>query len=116
MRFLMFEIIWAVSHRGDFDSTKNMFILVQFFPLHLWEGPSQWAQPQDKYKYNYTEEFWAMPDTIKAKDSTAIAETIENYFLSGEVDKIEIAYSRLGLGDLYDLIVLIFQIFQLPVR
>jgi len=48
----------------------------------------------DKYKYNYTEEFWAMPDTIKAKDSTAIAETIENYFLSGEVDKIEIAYSR----------------------
>ena len=57
----------------------------------------QWAEPQDKYKYNYTEEFWAMPDTIKAKDSTAIAETIENYFLSGEVDKIEIAYSRLGL-------------------
>ena len=75
----------------------------------------QWAH-EDKYKYNYTEEFWAMPDTIKAKDSTAIAETIENYFLSGEVDKIEIAYSRLGLGDLYDLIVLIFQIFQLPVR
>ena len=37
-----------------------------------------------------------MPDTIKAKDSTAMAETIENYFLSGEVDKIEIAYSRLG--------------------
>ena len=37
-----------------------------------------------------------MPDTIKAKDSTEIAETIENYFLSGEVDKIEIAYSRLG--------------------
>ena len=56
----------------------------------------QWAH-QDKYKYNYTEEFWAMPDTIKAKDSTEIAETIENYFLSGEVDKIEIAYSRLGL-------------------
>ena len=57
--------------------------------------PFQWAH-QDKYKYNYTEEFWAMPDTIKAKDSTEIAETIENYFLSGEVDKIEIAYSRLG--------------------
>ena len=32
----------------------------------------QWAH-EDKYKYNYTEEFWAMPDTIKAKDSTAIA-------------------------------------------
>ena len=89
-----------------------------FFSLHLWEGAwvsSQWAH-QDKYKYNYTEEFWAMPDTIKAKDSTAIAETIENYFLSGEVDKIEIAYSRPGLGDLEDFIVLIFQIFQLPVR
>jgi hypothetical protein len=41
-----------------------------------------------------------MPDTIKAKDSTAIAETIENYFLSGEVDKIEIAYSRLGWDQL----------------
>lgn len=49
---------------------------------------------EDKYTYNYTEEFWPMPDTIKAKDSTAIAETLENYFLSGEVDKIEIAYSR----------------------
>ena len=59
----------------------------------------QWAH-EDKYKYNYTEEFWAMPDTIKAKDSTAIAETIENYFLSGEVDKIEIAYSRLGWDQL----------------
>ena len=35
-----------------------------------------------------------MPDTIRAKDSTEIAETIENYFLSGEVDKVEIAYSR----------------------
>ena len=35
-----------------------------------------------------------MPDTIRAKDSTDIAETIENYFLSGEVDKVEIAYSR----------------------
>ena len=44
--------------------------------------------------YNYTEEFWPMPDTIRAKDSTEIAETIENYFLSGEVDKVEIAYSR----------------------
>ena len=40
------------------------------------------------------QEFWVMPDTIKAKDSTEIAETLENYFLSGEVDKIEIAYSR----------------------
>lgn len=47
-----------------------------------------------KEKYNYTQEFWPMPDTIKAKDSSAIAETLENYFLSGEVDKIEIAYSR----------------------
>lgn len=47
-----------------------------------------------KENYNYTQEFWPMPDTIKAKDSSAIAETLENYFLSGEVDKIEIAYSR----------------------
>ena len=29
------------------------------------------------------QEFWPMPDTIKAKDSTSIAETLENYFLSG---------------------------------
>jgi len=49
---------------------------------------------KDKYNYNYTTEFWPMPDTIRAKDSTEIAETLENYFLSGEVDKIEIAYSR----------------------
>ena len=28
------------------------------------------------------------------QDSSAIAETLENYFLSGEVDKIEIVYSR----------------------
>ena len=48
----------------------------------------------DEENYNYTEEFWPMPDTIRAKDSTDIAETIENYFLSGEVDKVEIAYSR----------------------
>ena len=29
-----------------------------------------------------------------SQDSSAIAETLENYFLSGEVDKIEIVYSR----------------------
>ena len=44
--------------------------------------------------YNYTEEWFTMPDTIKAKDSAKIAEVLQNYFLSGEVDKIEIVYSR----------------------
>eukprot|EP00913_Durusdinium_trenchii_P016701 g15700.t1 len=41
-----------------------------------------------------SKEFWPMPDTITAKESTAIAETIENYFLADQVDKIEICYSR----------------------
>mmetsp|Transcript_47107 Transcript_47107/g.88088 ORF Transcript_47107/g.88088 Transcript_47107/m.88088 type:complete len:437 (+) Transcript_47107:58-1368(+) len=48
----------------------------------------------DKCKYNYTEEWFSMPDTIKAKDSAEIAEVLQNYFLSGEVDKIEIVYTR----------------------
>ena len=43
---------------------------------------------------NFTGESWPMPDTIAASVSTEIAETLENYFLSGEVDKIEIVYSR----------------------
>ena len=34
------------------------------------------------------QEFWPMPDTIKAKDSTAIAETLENYFLSGWMSQV----------------------------
>jgi len=34
------------------------------------------------------QEFWPMPDTIKAKDSTAIAETLENYFLSGWMGQV----------------------------
>ncbi|CAJ1334622.1 unnamed protein product [Effrenium voratum] len=49
--------------------------------------------PKD-IKFNYTEEWFPMPDTIKAKDSAEIAEVLENYFLSGEVDKIEIAYGK----------------------
>merc|ERR1712039_1062481 len=35
-----------------------------------------------------------MPDTITAKIANEISETLCNYFLSGEVDKIEIVYSR----------------------
>ena len=44
--------------------------------------------------FNYTEEWFSMPDTIRAKDSAEIAEVLQNYFLSGEVDKVEIVYSR----------------------
>jgi len=45
-------------------------------------------------EYNYTEEWFTMPDSIRAKDSAEIAEVLQNYFLAGEVDKIEIAYGR----------------------
>ena len=50
--------------------------------------------PGKDIEYNYTQEWFTMPDTIRAKDSAEIAEVLQNYFLSGEVDKIEIAYGR----------------------
>merc|ERR1711972_438692 len=43
---------------------------------------------------NYTGSFFDMPDTITAKTANEISETLRNYFLSGEVDKIEMVYTR----------------------
>merc|ERR1711972_920472 len=43
---------------------------------------------------NFTGSFFDMPDTITAKVANDISESLRNYFLSGEVDKIEIIYSR----------------------
>merc|ERR1712039_1085425 len=43
---------------------------------------------------NYTEAFFNMPDTITAKVANEIGESMRNFFLSGEVDKIEIIYNR----------------------
>merc|ERR1711972_811775 len=40
-------------------------------------------------KLNFTGSFFDMPDTITAKTANEISETLRNYFLSGEVDKIE---------------------------
>merc|ERR1712039_540493 len=43
---------------------------------------------------NYTGENFLMPDSITAKVSNDISEVLRNFFLSGEVDKIEIIYNR----------------------
>merc|ERR1711862_1030509 len=45
-------------------------------------------------KLNFTGSFFDMPDTITAKSANEISETLRNYFLSGEVDKIEMVYTR----------------------
>jgi len=47
-----------------------------------------------KAQYNYTEIYFDMPDTVTAKESTAIAEAVRNLFLSGEVDKVEAVYGK----------------------
>merc|ERR1719436_992093 len=35
-----------------------------------------------------------MPESITAKDSSAIADAVRNLFLSGEVDKVEVLYGK----------------------
>lgn len=45
-------------------------------------------------KFNDTGIFFDMPDNIDSSKSTAIAEEIQNMFLSGEVDKVEVVYSK----------------------
>merc|ERR1712039_691277 len=45
-------------------------------------------------EFNYTGESFLMPDTITAKVSNDISEVLRSYFLSGEVDKIELIYNR----------------------
>merc|ERR1711972_948516 len=45
-------------------------------------------------KFNYTGQFFPMPDSITAKESSEISEAIRNIFLSGEVDKVEVIYGK----------------------
>merc|ERR1712217_607680 len=45
-------------------------------------------------EFNYTGESFLMPDSITAKVSNDISEVLRSYFLSGEVDKIELIYNR----------------------
>jgi len=43
---------------------------------------------------NYTEVFFEMPDTITSKTASTIGDALQSWFLSGEVDKFEIIYSK----------------------
>merc|ERR1712039_1063838 len=45
-------------------------------------------------QYNYTGQFFDMPETPSAKVSSEISEALRNLFLSGEVDKVEIIYGK----------------------
>jgi len=45
-------------------------------------------------QYNYTGEFFDMPDTLTSKFASEVGDAVRNLFLSGEVDKIEIIYSK----------------------
>jgi F-type H+-transporting ATPase subunit gamma len=44
--------------------------------------------------FNYTGTFVPMPDTITAKTVSAVTDEMLNLFLSGEVDKVEVLYSK----------------------
>merc|ERR1719263_320873 len=43
---------------------------------------------------NYTEQFFPMEDQITASMSNEIAQAVSNLFLSGEVDKVEVVYTK----------------------
>jgi len=43
---------------------------------------------------NYTEVFFSMPDSITSKESSEIGDSLRSWFLSGEVDKIEVVYAK----------------------
>jgi F-type H+-transporting ATPase subunit gamma len=45
-------------------------------------------------KLNYTEVFFSMPDTITSKESSNIGDALSSWFLSGEVDKVEVIYAK----------------------
>merc|ERR1712066_100478 len=45
-------------------------------------------------QYNYTGQFFGMPESPTAKESSEISESLRNIFLSGEVDKVEIIYGK----------------------
>eukprot|EP00930_Biecheleria_cincta_P040156 TRINITY_DN2753_c0_g1_i1.p1 TRINITY_DN2753_c0_g1~~TRINITY_DN2753_c0_g1_i1.p1 ORF type:complete len:427 (+),score=122.62 TRINITY_DN2753_c0_g1_i1:27-1307(+) len=47
-----------------------------------------------KLKYNITGDWFGMPDTITATESSEIADALRNLFLSGEVDKVEVVYGK----------------------
>jgi F-type H+-transporting ATPase subunit gamma len=43
---------------------------------------------------NYTQSWFSMPDTITAKFSSSVGDEVKNFFLSGEVDKVEVIYAK----------------------
>jgi len=45
-------------------------------------------------EFNYTGQFFGFPDRITAKESSEIADSVRNLFLSGEVDKVEAIYGK----------------------
>jgi len=45
-------------------------------------------------KLNYTEVFFPMPDLITSKVAAEIGDQLRSWFLSGEVDKIEVVYAK----------------------
>jgi len=47
-----------------------------------------------KVEVNYTEQFFGMPDTLSSKVSSEVSDAVRNLFLSGEVDKVEVVYSK----------------------
>lgn len=47
-----------------------------------------------RVNFNYTEVFIPMPDTISSSVVAEVGEEIRNLFLSGEVDKVEVVYSK----------------------
>lgn len=53
-------------------------------------------------KFNMSDIFYNFPNTISAKETTTLAEEMANWFLSGEVDKIEIISSKFINALTYD--------------
>jgi len=45
-------------------------------------------------KFNFTGTFFDFPDSITAKSSSEISDAVRNLFLSGEVDKVEVFYTK----------------------
>jgi F-type H+-transporting ATPase subunit gamma len=48
--------------------------------------------PEAGVKLNYTKVFFTMPDSITSAKSSEIGDQLRSYFLSGEVDKVEVVY------------------------
>merc|ERR1719253_1378698 len=58
------------------------------------KGKSRVPNRLKKLKANFTDDWFSMPDSITAAESTEIADALKNYFLSGEVDKVEVVYGK----------------------